>query len=146
MSDDAATGDDLDAIRERKLERLRSAVENPDATATADAAASAPNDPIRIDGEAHLADLTDRYDVVLADFSAEWCGPCRTLEPIVERVADRTPAAVATIDIDDNGALARQYNVRGVPTLVLFAEGEPVERFVGVQEESVLVDLIDSYA
>jgi thioredoxin 1 len=83
---------------------------------------------------------------VLAEFSATWCGPCRTLEPILERVAARSPGAIATIDIDANPDIARRYAVRSVPTLLLFADGEPIERLLGMQDEAVLADLIEEHA
>lgn len=141
MSGDAA--DDLDAIRRRKRERLEAGL---DADSGTNSNEGTPTEPIAVDGADSFDGLCDRYDVVLADFSATWCGPCRTLEPIVERVAARAPGVAATIDIDANPDLARQYSVRSVPTLLVFADGEPVERLVGVQDESVLVDLIERYA
>lgn len=153
MSENADPADDLDTIRQRKLERLRAGTDRPgEATAAEPTPASGddttptPSTPIEIDGLDPFRTLLDRHEVVLADFSATWCGPCRALEPIVERVAARAPAAVATVDIDANPDLARQHSVRSVPTLLLFADGEPVERLVGVQDEAVLVDLIGRYA
>jgi thioredoxin 1 len=65
------------------------------------------------------------------------------LEPIVESLAASTPAAVAKVDVDANQGLASQYGVRGVPTLLLFANGEAVERVVGVRSEDELSALID---
>lgn len=160
MSDEANPSNDLDAIRQRKLERLRADAESSDAAgrpketttgttdtgSTTDAGARTPTEPIPIDGTESFRAIREEYDVVLADFSATWCGPCRTLEPIVERVAARSPGAVATIDVDANPDLAGQYDVRGVPTLLLFADGEQVERLVGVQDEAVLTDLIERHA
>ncbi|TQR21944.1 hypothetical protein C9J85_19490 [Haloferax sp. wsp5] len=70
-------------------------------------------------------------DVVLVDFYADWCGPCKQLEPAVERIAAGTAATVAKVDIDANQQLAAKYGVRSVPTLLLFVDGEPVERLVG---------------
>jgi thioredoxin 1 len=67
------------------------------------------------------------------------------LEPVVESVAAETDAAVAKVDVDANQALAAEYGVRGVPTLVLFAGGEQVEEVVGVQSEDDLRSLVDSY-
>ena len=131
--------DDIERIRAEKRERLEREHDG------ADGAAVAPDEPVHVDGPAHLADLTGTYDAVLVDFYADWCGPCRMLEPIVESVAASTPAAVAKVDIDANQGLASQYGVRGVPTLLLFADGEAVERVVGVQTEKQLSDLIDGY-
>jgi thioredoxin 1 len=68
------------------------------------------------------------------------------LEPIVASLAAETPAAVAKVDVDAHQGLASQYGVRGVPTLVLFADGEAVERIVGVQEKERLAALIEDHA
>jgi thioredoxin 1 len=127
--------DDLERIREEKRERLAADSES-DGT---------PADPVHVDGESHLEALVERHDVVLVDFYADWCGPCGMLEPVVESVAASTPAAVAKVDVDANQALASGFGVRGVPTLVLFADGEAVERLVGMQSEDRLTDLVSQY-
>jgi thioredoxin 1 len=110
-----------------------------------DAGADTTNEPLYIDGEAKLDEIVAENDVVLTDFYADWCGPCQMLEPIVETLAAETDATVAKVDVDANQRLAQSYGVRGVPTLVLFADGEPVEEIVGVQGEDALRELIDSY-
>ncbi|MFB6108901.1 MAG: thioredoxin [Haloplanus sp.] len=134
-----AEPDELDDIRARKRERLERDL-------NADEGGDAPDEPVHVDGAAHLADLTDEYDVVLVDFYADWCGPCKMLEPTVEAVAAETRAAVAKVDVDANPRLADQYGVRGVPMLLLFADGDPVERMVGVQEKARLADLVSAHA
>jgi len=117
------------------------------ATDTAsDAGTTAPNEPLHIDGEDQLDTVVGKHDVVLADFYADWCGPCQMLEPIVETLAAETDAAVAKVDVDANQPLAQSYGVRGVPTLVLFAGGEQVEEIVGLKGEEQLRALIESYA
>ena len=82
------------------------------------------NEPIHIDGKAQLNDVVADHDVVLTDFYADWCGPCQMLEPVVETIATETDATVAKVDVDANQQLAGAYGVRGVPTLILFANGE----------------------
>lgn len=84
----------------------------------------------------------------LVDFFATWCGPCRMQGPILEdvkkRVGDR--ANIIKIDIDQNQPLAAQYNVRSVPTLIMFKNGEAVWRAVGVQQADLLEEkLRDHY-
>ena len=113
---------------------------------TSDAGTTATTEPLHIDGEDQLDAIVDRYDVVLADFYADWCGPCQMLEPVVERLAAETDAAVAKVDVDANQRLAQSYGVRGVPTLILFAAGEQVEEVVGVKGEADLRALIESHA
>ena len=112
---------------------------------TADGSTDTPTEPIYVDGEDGLDEIVAENDVVLTDFYADWCGPCQMLEPIVESLAEDTDAAVAKVDVDANQTLAGAYGVRGVPTLVLFADGEPVERLVGVQDESRLRTTVESY-
>jgi thioredoxin 1 len=104
-----------------------------------------PDEPVYIDGQTDLDATVADYDVVLADFYADWCGPCKMLEPVVESVAAETDAAVAKVDVDANQQLAAAFGVQGVPTLVLFAGGEQVEEVVGVQSEDQLRSLVDSY-
>lgn len=104
------------------------------------------DEPIQVDGRDALDELVADSDVVLTDFYADWCGPCQMLAPVVDKLAAETDAMVAKVDVDANQQLASAYGVRGVPTLVLFADGEPVERIVGVQSEDQLRSLIESYA
>jgi thioredoxin 1 len=102
-------------------------------------------EPIYIDGDAQLDEVVADHDVVLTDFYADWCGPCQMLEPVVETIAAETDAAVAKVDVDANQQLAGAYGVRGVPTLILFADGEQVEEMVGVQGEEQLRALIETH-
>ncbi|WP_049980044.1 thioredoxin [Halolamina rubra] len=129
--------DDIEEIREQKLEQLQERAR--------EEAAGSPEEPIPVAGADELGSTTDEHDVVLVDFYADWCGPCQMLEPVVETIAAETEAAVAKVDVDANQQLAAEYGVRGVPTMVLFADGEPVERLVGMQDESQLRQLIDSH-
>lgn len=130
--------DELDAIRERKLRELEGRAESASKSTSTD-------EPIHVDGGDHLRRLVDERPVVLVDFYADWCGPCKMLEPTVEELARETDAVVAKVDIDANQQLASQYQVRGVPTLLLFADGEPVEQVVGVRDKGTLAGLIEQY-
>jgi len=116
------------------------------ATDTAsDAGTATTNEPIAVDGQSQLDDIVAEGGVVLVDFYADWCGPCQMLEPTVETLAAETEATVAKVDVDANQQLAAAYGVQGVPTLVLFADGEQVEQVVGLQGEQQLRSLIDRY-
>lgn len=130
-------GDDLErmAIRDRKRELLERRL-----------AASEQRDPIYVEDDAHLSELRTDHHLVLVDFYADWCGPCKMLDPIVTEIAAETPAVVAKVDIDRHQGIAANANVRGVPTLALYVDGELAERFVGVQEKARLVDAIERNA
>jgi len=124
-----------DAIREKKREELREKLAD---DGDEDA-------PVHVDSHEHLQELIEDNRVVLVDFYADWCGPCKMLEPTVEAIAESTGTVVAKVDIDQHQAIAADANVRGVPTLVLYVEGEPVERLVGVQEEDRLRSLVEEH-
>ncbi|MDR9381703.1 MAG: thioredoxin [Natronomonas sp.] len=109
-------------------------------------AEAVPTEPIQLTDADGLDDAVSSYDVVLVDFYADWCGPCRMMEPTIESIANDTDAAVVKVDVDRLQGLASQYGVQGIPTLLLFADGENVERIVGVQSADQLSDLIGGYA
>jgi thioredoxin 1 len=93
------------------------------------------------------ADVIESRKPVLVDYWAEWCGPCRMIGPIVEEAAaeysDRL--TVAKLNIDENAATARRYGIRGIPTLMLFKDGQPVATHVGSLSRSQLHALIDAH-
>ena len=113
---------------------------------SAETGASTANEPLHISGKSELDEVIAEHEVVLTDFYADWCGPCQMLEPVVETIAAETDAAVAKVDIDANQQLAAEYDVRGVPTLVVFADGHPAERLVGMQDEAQLRSAITTHA
>lgn len=107
--------------------------------------AATADEPIHVEGVDHFDELTDA-GVVLVDFYADWCGPCKMIAPTLETLAAETATTVAKVDVDAQQELAREYDVQGVPTLFLYVDGERVERLVGAQDEATLRSLIDRYA
>jgi thioredoxin 1 len=83
---------------------------------------------------------------VLIDFFAEWCGPCKMMPPILEQVKDELGdnVKIIKIDVDKNQSLAAKYQVRGVPTLMIFKDGKQVWRQSGVVQKQELVRLLKS--
>jgi thioredoxin 1 len=84
---------------------------------------------------------------VLVDFWAEWCGPCRMIAPMLDRLAGKYTETLAfvKVNVDENQEIAQKYNVRGIPTLVLFKDGHIVATHVGVATESKLTTFIDEH-
>ena len=84
---------------------------------------------------------------VLVDFWAPWCGPCRTLMPLLERIADDYGGrfALAKVNTDEEQQVAAHFGIRSIPTVMLFDQGKAVEQFVGVQPEQAIRALLDRY-
>lgn len=93
-------------------------------------------------------DLIKNSPLVLVDFSAEWCGPCKALAPILKQLATKVgnQIKIVKIDVDKNNALATKMNVRGVPTLVLYKNGNQVWRQSGVVPIDQLIKLVQHYS
>lgn len=93
-------------------------------------------------------DIITANKLVLVDFSAEWCGPCKVLGPILMEVKKEIgdTARIVKIDVDKNQALSAKYKVMGVPTLILFKDGTQIWRQSGVMQKQELVSLLQSNA
>jgi len=84
---------------------------------------------------------------VMVDFTAIWCGPCRMLDPVITQLSQDWVGKVKVVklDVDDNSSLAVKYGVMGVPTLILFINGNPVQRLSGYQPKDRIVSKFGSY-
>jgi thioredoxin 1 len=86
-------------------------------------------------------DVLQSNEPVLVDFWASWCQPCRMVAPVVEEIATENAGKIKVLklDVDENQNTAMQYNVSSIPTLILFKEGQPVERIVGFNPKDRLM-------
>lgn len=126
--------DELERIRERKRREL---IEKA-GTGNGGEATPAPDEPIEITDREHFESVLNSYEVVLVDCYADWCGPCQMMEPVIEELASTTQAAVGKLDVDANQQLAAELGARSIPTLLIYAGGEPVDRMVGAQDRASL--------
>jgi len=106
-----------------------------------------PNEPVAVNSEAAFNALVSLSPLpVLVDFWAEWCGPCKMIAPILDEIADqyKDKIRIAKLNIDDNPATPPKFNIRGIPTLILFKNGTVEAQKVGAVTKSQLAAFLDS--
>lgn len=97
---------------------------------------------LKINSENFEKEVLNSNELVLVDFYADWCGPCKMMAPVVEELAGELQgkAKVGKINVDENQDLAMKYNVMSIPTLIIFKDGKEFKRFVGVRDKNELLN------
>lgn len=85
--------------------------------------------------------------LLLVDFSASWCGPCKMLAPVLESVSEKMKdnVTIVKVDVDESMDLAEQFKIMAVPTMILFKDGQQVDAFSGFMSEGALISKIEKY-
>ena len=99
-----------------------------------------------ISGDSFNKDVIQSKTPVLIDFWAEWCGPCKVIGPILEEISEeeKDKIIIGKINVDENQEIAAKYNVRGIPTLIIFNKGNLIVTMVGVASKASIKDWINS--
>ena len=94
---------------------------------------------------ANFESMIQENKLVLVDFFATWCGPCKMIAPLIEQVAEEYAgrAVVAKIDVDEEPELAAKFGIESIPTLLVFRDGQPVHKSVGFISRAEIEQLID---
>ena len=83
--------------------------------------------------------VVNSNDIILVDFWAEWCGPCKMLSPILDEISDESGLLVGKLNVDENPAKMEEYSVHSIPTMVLFKSGQPVKTITGAKPKHLLL-------
>lgn len=102
--------------------------------------------PVEVTDATFDAEVLKSSQPVLVDFWADWCQPCKMIAPVVEELAKEYDGQIkfTKLDVDANAQTPGSYNIRGIPTLIIFKNGKPVEQVVGAVPKSVLKRRLDS--
>jgi thioredoxin 1 len=85
------------------------------------------------------------HDVILIDFWAEWCGPCKKLSPILDEISNDLGLWVGKLNVDDNPIKSTQFSVNSIPTMVLFKGGKPVKTIIGAKPKHIILKEIKEW-
>ena len=131
---------ELQEIRKRKAEQLMMVLNKEQEKK------EWPGEVIHI-GDHELDGIINKYDTVLVDFWAPWCGPCKMIGPILDQLASEYKGKVvfAKLNVDQSQATASRFKVQGIPTMIFFKSGRPVDRITGALPRASLKALIDKY-
>ncbi|MGL5000242.1 MAG: thioredoxin [Cetobacterium sp.] len=90
-------------------------------------------------------EVVESKGIVLVDFWADWCGPCKMLAPTLEELSEETTAKICKVNVDESGELAGDYGIRSIPTMIVFKDGVKVDQIVGLRQKSELLEKLNSY-
>jgi thioredoxin 1 len=125
--------DELDAIRKQKIDEMVAKQSTGDFH----------EHPIKVT-DADFGEITKKYPLVLVDFWAEWCGPCKMIAPVIDELSKEYSGKVvfAKVNVDENITTPMQFNAMSIPTLVLLKDGKEVNRIIGAVPKEYLDALI----
>ena len=91
-------------------------------------------------------EVINASEITLVDFYADWCGPCKMMSPIIDKVSEEgiENLKVGKVNVDENGSLAEKYGIMSIPTIIIFKNGNPVKKFVGVVDIEEIKNAVKS--
>lgn len=132
--------DEIQKINQRRYEEMLKTASRPQA------GASQPAGPMEMT-DANFSDVVSSHPVVVVDFWAPWCSPCRVVSPVLEQLASEMAgeATFGKLNVDDNPATSQQFGIQGIPTIMVFKDGKPVDGLVGAAPKQMIEARIRPY-
>lgn len=96
----------------------------------------------KIDEQNFESEILKATKTAIVDFYADWCGPCKMMAPVIEEIAQDEKLVVGKVNVDANQELAIKYDVMSIPTIIVFKDGNPVDRIVGVHDKNAILKSI----
>ncbi|MCJ8342144.1 MAG: thioredoxin [Cetobacterium sp.] len=101
---------------------------------------------VKLDVNNFKKEVLEAKGLVLVDFWADWCGPCKMLGPILDELSTELELIkIAKVNVDESGELAGEYGIRSIPTMIIFKDGQKVDQIVGLRQKSELKELLLQY-
>jgi thioredoxin 1 len=134
-------GDEVKRINEKKFEEMLRPQSKPK-----EAQAESSGKPVEMT-DSNFREVVGSHPVVVVDFWAPWCGPCRVVSPVLEQLASEMTgkATFGKLNVDDNPVVSQQFGIQGIPTIMVFKDGEPVDGIVGAAPKQMIEARIKPY-
>ena len=103
--------------------------------------------PVAVSDETFEREVVESPTPVLVDFWAEWCGPCKMITPVLEQIAEEQDdkLKIVKLNVDENPSMLQKFGIRGIPTMILFKGGQPVETIVGFMPKPALMGKLEKH-
>ena len=100
---------------------------------------------IHLSVDSFKSEVLEEKGLVLVDFWASWCGPCKMLGPILDELSDEVTTKITKVNVDDYPNIAADYGIRSIPTMIIFKEGEKVEQLIGLMQKGAIKEKLENY-
>ncbi len=100
---------------------------------------------IHLDEATFKTEVLEGEGIVLVDFWASWCGPCKMLGPILDELSDEVEAKISKVNVDEHSGLASEYGIRSIPTMIVFKDGKKIDQLIGLMQKPALKEKLESY-
>ncbi len=100
---------------------------------------------VHLDVDSFKSEVLEGTGIVLVDFWASWCGPCKMLGPILDELSQEVSVKIAKVNVDDYPNIAADYGIRSIPTMIIFKDGEKVDQLIGLMQKGAIKEKLEQY-